>query len=114
ELARSSRDPSWIVRGQAAGLWLLHATLLACSVVAVARPAWRQPTLLALVGKMGADVLLTLPAAKLYGQRDLLRSIVSTVLVQVVALPFAGLWALVDRFQASMPEPVREILKRES
>jgi hypothetical protein len=75
--------------------------------VAIILPAWRQPTLLALVGKMGADVLLTLPAAKLYGQRDLLRSIVSTVLMQVVALPLAGLWALVDRFREPIPEPVQ-------
>ncbi|PSQ60047.1 MAG: hypothetical protein BRD27_04955 [Bacteroidetes bacterium QH_10_64_19] len=100
-LARSSRDSSWIVRGRAVGLWLLHTVLLACSVVAVARPAGRQPPLLALVGKMGADVLLTLPAAKLYGQRDLLRSIVPSELMLVLAMPIAGVWALVEQLHDS-------------
>jgi hypothetical protein len=95
-LARSFHFPAWLVQGRAAGLWLLHTVLLACSVVAVGLPSWRQPTLLALVGKMGADVILTLPAAKLYGQRGLLRSIVATILMQVVTLPLAGLWLLVE------------------
>lgn len=91
---RSFQFPSRIIQGRAVGLWLLHAVLLACSVVAIGLPAWRQPTLLALVGKMGADVVLTLPAAKLYGQRGLLRSIVPTELMQVLSIPLAGLWAL--------------------
>ena len=81
-------------RGQAAGLWGLHALLLACSLVAVAVPAWRQPTLLALLGKMGADVGLALPAAKHYGQRGLLRSLVPAELMLVLTLPMAGLRAL--------------------
>lgn len=99
---------SWIVRGQGAGLWLVHAMLLTCSVVAVALPSWRQPTLLALLGKMGADVLLTLPAAKQYGQRGLLRSIVPTELMLVLAIPIAGLWALVDQRREPTPEPPSE------
>lgn len=94
-LTRSFLFPTWLVQGRAAGLWLLHTVLLACSIVAVGLPSWRQPTLLALLGKMGADVILTLPAAKLYGQRGLVRSIVATILMQVVALPLAGLWLLV-------------------
>jgi hypothetical protein len=103
-LSRSFQGSSRTVQGRAIGLWLLHAVLLACSVVAVALPAWRQPTLLALVGKMGADVLLTLPPAKLYGQRGLLRSIVPSELVLVLAVPVAGLWALVASFPESPPE----------
>lgn len=91
---QTRRASSWIVRGQAAGLWLVHAVLLACSIAAVALPAWRQPALLALLGKMGADVLLTLPAAKQYGQRGLFRSLVPTELMLVLALPLAGLWSL--------------------
>lgn len=86
---------SWIVRGKTAGLWFVHAVLLACSVVAVALPSWRQPTLLALLGKMGADVLLTLPAAKQYGQRGLFRSLVPTELMLLFSIPVAGVWALV-------------------
>ena len=98
---------SWLVRGQGIGLWLLHSALLACGLVAVAVPAWRQPTLLALVTLMGANVVLTLPAAKHYGQRGLLRSLVPTVLMLVFALPVAGLWALVGHFQESGPVPLR-------
>lgn len=103
-LTRSFRFPAWLVQGRAVGLWLLHTVLLACSIVAVGLPSWRQPTLLALVGKMGTDVILTLPAAKLYGQRGLLRSIVATILMQVVALPLAGLWLLVDPLRQLTPE----------
>ncbi len=93
---RALRSPTRLVQGQAVGLWLVHAVLLTCSVVAVAVPAWRQPTLLALLGKMGADVILTLPAASHFGQRHLLRSIVPTALMMVVTLPLAGGWALVN------------------
>jgi hypothetical protein len=82
--------------------------------VAIGLPSWRQPTLLALVGKMGADVLLTLPAAKLYGQRDLLRSIVSTDLMLVLTIPIAGLWALVGPNTTSESDAPSESLMRES
>ena len=89
------RAPSRFVQAQAVGLWLVHAALLACCAVALALPAWRQPTLLALLGKMGADVMLTLPAASHFGQRQLLRSTVATVLMLVLSIPLAGGWALV-------------------
>lgn len=113
-LARSFQFPDRIVQGQAVGLWLLHVVLLACSVMAIGLPSWRQPTLLALVGKMGVDVVLTLPAAKLYGQRGLLRSIVPTELMLVLAIPIAGLWALVGPNARSESDPPSEGLMRES
>lgn len=82
--------------GKLVGLALLatHAVLLPCCVVAVALPAWRQPTLLALLGKMGADGLLLAPTARHYGERGLLRSFVPSELLLVVVVPFAGLLAL--------------------
>lgn len=92
--AHTFRAPARSVVAQGISVWLLHTVLLLCGVVAVALPAWRQPTLLALLAKMGGDVLLTLPAAKQYGQRGLFRSLVPTELLLVITLPFAGLWAL--------------------
>ena len=89
------RAPSRFVQAQAVGLWLVHAVLLACCAVALVLPAWRQPTLVALLGKMGADVMLTLPAASHFGERRLLRSTVATVLMLVLSIPLAGGWALV-------------------
>ena len=103
---RSSAQSSHLAQGTALGLWVLHTALLVCSVVAVAEPAWRQPTLLALLGKMGADVILILPAATHYGQRGLLRSLVPTVLMGMLSIPLAGLQAVTDRF--SSPRPVDE------
>ena len=103
---QSVRSSSRLVQGGAVGLWTLHAALLVCCVVAFAQPTWRQPTLLALLGKMGADVVLILPAATHYGQRDLLRSIVPTVLMGVLSVPLAGLRALAPL--VSDPEPANE------
>lgn len=100
---RRTWDAGGLDRGAAAGLWGLHTLLLACGLVAVAVPAWRQPTLLALLGKMGADGGLALPAAKHYGQRGLLRSIVPAELVLVLALPMAGLRALFGPIHESAP-----------
>lgn len=100
---RAIQSPALLVQGQAAGLWILHTLLLVCAAGAVVLPAWRQPTLLALLGKMGADVLLILPAATTYGQRDLLRSIVPTALMMVVSIPFAGLWGLTDLSREPSP-----------
>jgi hypothetical protein len=94
---RTLHSSSWLVRGQGIGLWLLHSVLLTCSVVAVAVPAWRQPTLLALVALMLTNVVLALPAAKHYGQRGLLRSIVPGELMLVLTVPIAGLCALMSR-----------------
>ncbi|MFB6271289.1 MAG: hypothetical protein ABEL51_00185 [Salinibacter sp.] len=87
---------SWLVRGPGLVLWGVHTVLLACALVAVAVPAWRQPTLLAVVAKMGADVLLTLPTAKHYDQRTLFRSLVPTELMLVLALPLGGLWSFMS------------------
>ncbi len=100
---RALRAPSRLVQGQAVGLWLVHAVLLACCVGAIAVPAWRQPTLTALLGKMGGDVLFLLPAASHFGQRRLLRSIVPTALMLVLSLPIAGGWALVKAIQEDDP-----------
>ena len=103
ELRRTAQSHSWLTWVQGVGLWLVHSVLFACALVAIAVPAWRQPTLLALVAKMGADVILTLPAAKHYGQRGLFRSLVPTELMLVLALPVAGLWAVT--FPSSFQDP---------
>jgi hypothetical protein len=106
ELRRTAQSHSWLTWVQGVGLWLVHSVLFACALVAIAVPAWRQPTLLALVAKMGADVILTLPAAKHYGQRGLFRSLVPTELMLVLALPVAGLWAvLLPSSQDLEPKP---------
>ena len=97
------RSPSRFVQAQAVGLWGVNAVLLACSAIAVALPAWRQPILVALLGKMGADVLLTLPAASHFGERRLLRSIVATVLMLMVSIPVAGGWALMTSLRERSP-----------
>ena len=78
-------------RALVVGLWLTHAVLLVACAVALALPAWRQPTLLALLGKMGADALLTVPAARHFGQGRLARSLVPTELLLLVTVPIAGL-----------------------
>jgi hypothetical protein len=100
---QSARSSSRLVQAAAVGLWVLHAALLVCCVVALAQPAWRQPTLLALLGKMGADVVLVLPAATHYGQRGLLRSLVPAVLMGVLSIPLAGLQALTGLLSPSTP-----------
>jgi hypothetical protein len=100
---QSARSSSRFAQAAAVGLWVLHAALLACCVVALAQPAWRQPTLLALLGKMGADVVLALPAATHYGQRGLLRSLVPAVLMGVLSIPLAGLQALTGLLSPSTP-----------
>ncbi|WP_103026553.1 hypothetical protein [Salinibacter altiplanensis] len=98
---RALHTPSRFVQAQAVGRWGVNAVLLACSAVAIVLPAWRQPTLVALLGKMGADVLLAVPAASHFGERGLLRSTVATVLMLMVLIPLAGGWALVGSFRAN-------------
>ena len=78
-------------RAMVVGLWLTHAVLLAAGAVALAVPGWRQPTLLALLCKMGADALLTIPSARHFGQGRLTRSVVPTELLLLVSVPIAGL-----------------------
>lgn len=73
---------------------LTHTVLLVTGAVAVALPAWRQPVLLALMAKMGLDLLLVVPAAGLLNQRGLLRSLVPTELFLVLAVPASGLLGL--------------------
>lgn len=84
--------------------WLTHALFLVTGTVAVALPAWRQPVLLAFLAKMGADLVLAVPAARHFGQRGLLRSIVPAELFLVLAVPasgFLGAWTHVrDAFRS--------------
>lgn len=94
KLRTAVRSTSWPGLTLAVGLWMTHALLLVCCVVAVGIPAWRQPTLLALLGKMGADGFLLTPSARHYGERGLLRSFVPSELLLVIVVPFAGLFAL--------------------
>lgn len=75
-------------------LWVPHLVVLVCCVVAVVLPAWRQPALLGLLGKMGADGFLLTPSARHYGERTLLRSFVPSELLLILVVPFAGLFAL--------------------
>lgn len=90
-------------------LWVPHLVVLVCCVVAVVLPGWRQPALLGLLGKMGADGFLFTPSARHYEERNLLRSFVPSELLLVLAVPFAGLFALgagwgpSDRSSASFP-----------
>jgi cellulose synthase/poly-beta-1,6-N-acetylglucosamine synthase-like glycosyltransferase len=85
------RYPFAAPRALVVGLWLTHAALLLAAAVALALPAWREPTLLALLSKMGADALLTAPSARHFGQGRLLRSLVPTELLLLVTVPVAGL-----------------------
>lgn len=98
-LARAARKfsrASGLSHGVGLGVWLTHAVLLVCCCVAVALPAWRQPTLLALLGKMGADAVGTVPPVRHYQERGLTRSFVPSELLLVLAIPLAGLLALTD------------------
>jgi len=85
------RYPFALPRAMVVTLWLIHAALLLAAAVALAIPAWRQPTLLAFLGKIGADALLTAPAARHFGQGRLLRSAVPTELLLLLAVPIVGL-----------------------
>lgn len=85
------RYPFPLPRALVVGLWLTHTVLLLTAAVALAVPAWRQPTLLAFLGKMGADALLAVPATRHFGQGTLSRSAVPTELLLLVAVPIVGL-----------------------
>lgn len=86
------RYPFWLPRVLVVGLWLTHTVLFLCGAVALAVPAWRQPTLGALLIKMAIDAVLTVPHARRVGQRDLLRSAVPTELMLVFVVPLVGLF----------------------
>ncbi len=85
------RYPFALPRALVVGLWFTHALLLLATAVALAVPAWRQPTLVAFLGKMGADAVLATPAARHFDQGGLLRSAVPTELLLLVAVPIVGL-----------------------
>lgn len=73
------------------GLWAAHTVLFLACAAALALPAWREPVLLTLLGKIGIDALLTVPAARHFGQKALLRSAVPTELLLLVAVPLVGI-----------------------
>lgn len=85
------RYPFKLPRALVVGLWLTHTVLLLTAAVAMAVPAWRQPTLLAFLGKMGADALLAVPATRHFDQGNLPRSAVPTEFLLLVAVPIVGL-----------------------
>jgi cellulose synthase/poly-beta-1,6-N-acetylglucosamine synthase-like glycosyltransferase len=85
------RYPFALPRALVVGLWSAHAVLLVAAVVALFIPTWRQPTLVAFLGKMGADALLAVPATRHFGQGNLSRSAVPTELLLLVAVPIVGL-----------------------
>jgi cellulose synthase/poly-beta-1,6-N-acetylglucosamine synthase-like glycosyltransferase len=84
------RYPFALPRGLVFGLWLTHTVLFLALAVALVVPAWRQPTLIAFLGKMAFDALLAAPAARHFGQRRLLRSAVPTELLLLFAVPLVG------------------------
>ena len=85
------RYPFFVPRALVVGLWCTHTVLLLACAAALFLPTWRAPTLLALLGKIGIDALLTAPAARHFGQGRLLRSAVPTELLLLVAVPIVGL-----------------------
>jgi len=85
------RYPFALPRALVVGLWLTHTVLFLVLALALALPSWREPALVAFLGKMGIDALLTAPAARHFGQRRLLRSAVPTELLLLLAVPIVGL-----------------------
>lgn len=85
------RYPYLAPRALVVGLWFTHTVLLLAGAVALALPAWRQPFLLAFLGKMGADALLAIPAVRHFRQGNLPRSAVSTELLLLLAVPLVGI-----------------------
>jgi hypothetical protein len=84
------RYPFALPRALVVGLWGAHAALFLACASALALPAWREPALLLLLGKMAADAVLAVPAARHFGVRGLLRSAVPTELLLLVAVPLIG------------------------
>jgi hypothetical protein len=85
-----ARYPFPLPRLLVVGMWAFHPILLACLLAAVALPTWREPALAALIGKMAADLVLTVPFAKHFDQNDLARSTVATELMLLVVVPIVG------------------------
>lgn len=75
------------------GVFAVHAALLVACGAGVAHPdAFSQPAVAGLLAKMGADLLLLLPASNTLGHRDLMRSFVPASLLQLVYVVAAGLY----------------------
>ena len=72
-------------------LWAGHAALFVAGAAALALPAWRPPVLLAFLGKIAVDALMTVPVVRRFGQRGLLRSAVPTELFLLLSVPLIGL-----------------------
>jgi hypothetical protein len=90
-LARTVRRGDWTTTLGTTIYWLTHTAVLVAGAAALLLPAWRQPVLLAFLAKMGIDLVLAVPAARHFGQRELLRSVVPTELFLLLAVPASGL-----------------------
>ncbi len=84
------RYPFRLPRLLVVGLWAGHTALFLACAAALALPAWREPVLLTLLGKVGADALLAVPSLRHFGQKGLLRSAIPTELLLLVAVPLVG------------------------
>jgi len=83
-------------RAMVVGLWGAHAALFLAGAAALALPSWRAPVLLLFLGKMAADAVLAVPAARHFGQRGLLRSWVPTELLLLLVVPIIGVLGTFD------------------
>ncbi|PEN09493.1 hypothetical protein CRI93_01830 [Longimonas halophila] len=74
------------------GIFVVHAVLLGVCLVGATDPdALSQPAVTGLLAKMGADLLLLLPASHTVGHRDLMRSYIPASLLQLGYVVGAGL-----------------------
>ncbi|MFO8233670.1 MAG: glycosyltransferase [Longimonas sp.] len=74
------------------GIFGVHAVLLAACVIGLSDPnALSQPAVTGLLAKMGADLLLVLPASHTVEHRDLMRSYIPASLLQLIYVVGAGL-----------------------
>lgn len=85
------RYPFAVPRAMVVSLWAAHTVLFLACAAALALPAWRETVLLVLLGKMGIDTVLTVPAARQFEERGLLRSAVPTELLLLFAVPLVGI-----------------------
>ena len=86
---RSYQTVPWLF---SVSIFLVHMALIVACGIGLSDPnAMSQPAVAGLLAKMGADLLLVLPASHTVGHRDLMRSYVSTSLLQVVYVVGAGL-----------------------
>lgn len=84
------RYPYVLPRLMVVSLWCTHAVLFLVCATAIFLPAWRQPAILAFLGKMAADALVAAPSARRYDDGRLLRSSVPTELLLLLAVPVVG------------------------